>query len=66
LTCNTCAGQAEIDSDIAAFLWREVATAAHRLLAEIHRLASAYGWSERSILGLSQARRMAYLEMLDA
>jgi hypothetical protein len=66
LTCDACAGRAEIDFDIAGFLWREVATAARRLLAEIHRLASAYGWSENSILAMSPARRCAYLEMLNA
>lgn len=66
LTCDSCAGRAEIDFDIAGFFWREVATAAHRLLAEIHRLASAYGWSEGSILAMSPARRCAYLEMLNA
>jgi hypothetical protein len=66
LTCDACAARAEIDFDIAGFLWREVATAARRLLAEIHRLAWAYGWSENSILALSPARRLAYLEMLNA
>ena len=66
VTCDACAGRAEIDFDIAGFFWREVATAARRLLAEIHRLASAYGWSERSILAMSPARRLAYLEMLNS
>lgn len=65
LACDACAARTEIDFDIAGFLWREVATAARRLLAEIHRLASAYGWSESSILALSPARRHMYLEMLN-
>jgi len=64
LTCDACAARAEIDFDIAAFFWREIASGARRLLAEIHGLASAYGWSEHSILAMSPARRRAYLEML--
>jgi hypothetical protein len=32
------------------------------LLDEVHVLARAYGWNEREILGLSAARRAAYLE----
>jgi len=30
----------------------------------VHMLASAYGWSEQAILGLSPARRRLYMEML--
>ncbi len=66
LTCEACAGRTEIDFDIAGFLWREVGAAARRLLAEIHRLASAYGWSEHAIAAMSPARRHAYLEMLNS
>ncbi|KAA6459804.1 hypothetical protein DYQ86_17000 [Acidobacteria bacterium AB60] len=66
LTCDTCHGSAETYLDIASFLWREVSTAAKRLLAEVHRLASAYGWSEGAILEMNPARRSAYLELLNA
>lgn len=66
LTCEACAERSEIDFDIAGFLWREVGVAARRLLAEIHRLASAYGWSERAITAMNPARRNAYLEMLNS
>jgi hypothetical protein len=52
--------------DNAGILWREVALAARRLLAEIHRLARAYGWSEQAITAMSATRRATYLEMLDA
>jgi hypothetical protein len=66
LTCEACAERSEIDFDIAGFLWREVGAAARRLLSEIHRLASAYGWSEREIAAMNPARRNAYLEMLNS
>ncbi|MGB7548981.1 MAG: hypothetical protein WBM14_14635 [Terracidiphilus sp.] len=66
LFCAGCGHRPVLDFDIARFLWREVALAARRLLAEIHRLARAYGWSEQSIAAMSASRRGAYLEMLDA
>jgi hypothetical protein len=52
--------------DIGHFLWLEVCSAAKRLIAEIHELAWAYGWSENSILRMSPQRRNAYIEMLSA
>ena len=64
--CAPCGGRPVLDFDIARYLSREVALAARRLLADIHALASAYGWSERAILTMSGARRAAYLEMLAA
>jgi hypothetical protein len=66
LPCSGCGEQAVLDLDIDRFLWREVTVAARRLLAEIHRLARAYGWSEQAIVAMSAARRATYLEMLDA
>jgi len=66
LTCAACGRRPVLDLDIARFLWREVAVAARRLLAEIHRLARAYGWSEQAIMAMSATRRARYLEMLDA
>ncbi len=66
LPCGECGRRPVLDLDIASFLWREVALTARRLLAEIHRLAAVYGWSEQAILAMSAARRAAYLEMLEA
>lgn len=62
--CAACSSSQTLDLDIAQFLWLEVRSAAKRLLAEIHELAWAYGWSERALLRMSPARRRAYLEML--
>lgn len=64
LPCANCGQRLVLDFDIAHFLWREVAVEARRLLAEIHCLARAYGWSEQAILLMSTPRRAAYLEML--
>jgi hypothetical protein len=64
--CAECSNSEVLDLDIAQFLWLEVRSAAKRLLAEIHELAWAYGWSEDSILRMSPQRREAYMEMLSA
>lgn len=62
--CPTCAHAWREPFDIVTFLRGEVDGAARRALEEVHRLALAYGWSERDILALSPVRRAAYLEML--
>jgi hypothetical protein len=64
--CAVCRNHASVDVDIARFFLGEIASAARRLMADIHALARAYGWSERSIAGMSASRRAAYLEMLGA
>ncbi len=64
--CAGCSGIQTLFLDIAQFLWLEVRSAARRLLAEVHALAWAYGWSESSLLAMSPQRRNAYIEMLNA
>jgi hypothetical protein len=66
LQCAACRNRSLMDMDVAKFLLREIAGAARRLMTEIHELATAYGWSERSIAAMSGARRAAYLEMISA
>src|SRR5262249_27971943 len=63
LSCPSCEHKWEAPFDIVAFLWREISTAARRLLREVHALASAYGWTQHEILSLSTLRRRAYIEM---
>jgi hypothetical protein len=64
--CAHCGARPVLDFDAAGFVWREIQVAARRLMAEIHRLASAYGWSEKVVARMSAVRRAAYLEMLNA
>lgn len=66
LQCAVCQSHPSLDLNIARFLLREIAGAARRLMSDIHVLARAYGWSERSIASMSSTRRAAYLEMLSA
>jgi hypothetical protein len=65
LQCAACGQSSNLDLDIARFLDRETTIAARRLLTDIHRLATAYGWSEHSIAEMSSSRRAAYLSLLN-
>jgi len=62
LVCPACKHQWQATLDIAHILWKEVDARAQRLLMEVHLLARAYGWREADILGMSPARRNAYLQ----
>lgn len=66
IDCPACGAGQVLDLDIGQFLWREIAVAARRMLADVHLLALAYGWAERDIIALSAARRAAYLELAGA
>lgn len=65
LTCPECSHRWEILFDIASFLWSEINSWAEQTLSTVHRLAGAYGWSEREILNLSPVRRQLYLGMVN-
>ena len=64
LTCPGCGHAWLTRFDIASFVWAEVDDWARRTLRDVHVLASAYGWREGDILGLSTARRQMYLDMV--
>lgn len=64
LTCPSCAHAWIETFDIASFLWDELDAWATRTLDEVHTLASAYGWSEADVLGMSPRRRRHYLEVV--
>lgn len=64
LQCPFCTHSWQAFFDIASFFWIEISAHARRLLREVDALARAYGWGEAEILGLSPARRQAYLELI--
>lgn len=64
LTCPACAHQWQAIFDILPYFWSEFDAWAHRTLRDVHRLASAYGWSEPEILNMKPWRRQVYLEMM--
>lgn len=61
LTCPACAHEWEVALDAASFVWNEVSALAQRVAADVHLLASAYGWREADILAMSTARRQLYI-----
>ena len=64
LTCEDCGETWRVDFNIGALLWDEVDVRAQTLLAEVHSLACAYGWTEPEILALSPQRCSTYLDMV--
>jgi hypothetical protein len=64
LACPACGHDNSSHLDIAGFLWTEIEAHAKRLLLEVHALASAYGWTEQTVLSLSDRRRAAYLQLV--
>lgn len=66
VNCPACSTPAQPSLDVAAIVWDELDAIARRLLDEVHLLARSYGWSEHDILGLSEHRRAAYLERVQA
>lgn len=65
-SCDHCGHGWQTAFDIGGYLWQEIEAHASRLLADIHTLASTYGWSEREVLALSPTRRAAYIDMVSA
>lgn len=63
LACPDCGHEWDAIFDVGEFLWGEVDQWARRVLVDVASLASAYGWTEAQVLGLSPARRDAYLEL---
>jgi hypothetical protein len=64
LDCVECGHEWASPFDITSHLWAELDAYAHRLLHDVHLLASAYGWSEDDVLAVSPARRQCYLELV--
>jgi hypothetical protein len=66
LSCPACGEQWRAQFDIESFFWSELCSWAQKILSEVHRLARAYGWSEKEILNLSPWRRQVYLSLASA
>lgn len=59
--CPDCDADFTQAFDPLAFFWVELAEAARQLVAEVCRLASAFGWAEQAILAMPPGRRALYL-----
>jgi hypothetical protein len=64
LRCEGCGHGWQAPLDIAEVLWDELSAQARSVVAEVHLLASAYGWSEGEILSMPAARRRLYLQQV--
>ena len=62
--CPACGHAWLTDFDIGAFFLKELDTEVRSLLADVHRIASTYGWAEKEILDMDPVRRRYYLEMI--
>ena len=65
IECPSCRRGWTAAFDILAFFWSELDAWAQRLLVEVHKLASAYGWREADILAMSATRRNIYLNIVN-
>ncbi len=64
--CEACGRHSSAQLDAGVLLWDDIDARARTLLAEVHALALAYGWTEGEILALGPARRASYLAMVAA
>ncbi len=64
MSCPDCGHKWLQELGLEAFVGREVEAEARRIAAEVHALASAYGWSEEEVLAVPPERRRLYLELL--
>ncbi|KQW02327.1 hypothetical protein [Rhizobacter sp. Root1221] len=64
MDCPACGHRWRAAADIIGMLWADLSTLAQRLLGDVARLASVFGWSEQQILALSPVRRQHYLDMV--
>ena len=65
LACAACEHVWPASIDIVPLVWTEVERQAQAILADVVRIASAYGWSEADILAMSAARRHYYLDAIE-
>ena len=65
VVCPYCDHQATYPIDLEAFALKQLQQAQHNLLNNVHRLASAYHWSEAEIFAVPPWRRALYLKRIE-
>lgn len=63
--CPACGTEARHDVDLEALAQRQLARVQGQLVESIHRLATAYHWTEREVLALPPRRRAWYLGLIE-
>jgi hypothetical protein len=64
LVCPECDCRWTEGLDVGELVWTELSAEARGLLYDVHRIACAYGWSQREVLELPHSVRQAYLELV--
>jgi hypothetical protein len=64
--CPACGVPAAHDVDLEALVLQRLALCQRAVFADVHRLASRYGWTEAQVLAVAPARRARYLSLIDA
>jgi len=62
--CPGCGAGTTRALDVSVLLWAEIEARAVALVADVHALATAYGWTEAEVLALSPQRRATYLSLV--
>ena len=63
--CPSCEQPIETSIDLEGTALARLAAVRRSLLADVHALASAYGWTEREILAIPSGRRASYRALID-
>jgi hypothetical protein len=63
--CPECGHHQAIHFDIQDYLLSALKTEKPRLIREIHRLATTYGWTLSEILNLPRSHRKAYVKLIE-
>lgn len=64
--CPECGGKQAVHFDVQFYLLRALEQERKKIAREVHRLAVAYGWSLKEILGLSRSQRRIFVELIEA
>jgi hypothetical protein len=64
--CPECAAKQVVRFDVQFYLLRALEQERGRMLREIHRIASVYGWSLQEILALGRSDRRALTELIES
>lgn len=65
LVCPKCRKNWESFFEPVDYLLQEIESRARSVLSQIHTLASAYGWTEPTILALTPERRARYIRIIE-
>lgn len=63
--CPACETEVTVPVDLEAHLLARLRECQHTLLAQVHRLAAAYGWHEDEVLAIPAHRRKEYLRLVE-